>query len=153
MQIDFSKEEYHTLLGILEIANWVLSAHRTDEPEDRKEYRDLEQKIFDYAEAFGFGDLITYDKEYDRYFPTRKHDDNSSVRPFIDEYEDETFWEELVERFADRDMLREIGEMKLLSMNQEERFKAHLDFEEKYQEEFEEHGIERLEIKGKSLDY
>jgi len=30
MKIDFSKEEFHTLLGILEIADWVLFAHRSD---------------------------------------------------------------------------------------------------------------------------
>jgi len=152
MQIDFSKEEYSTFLEILEIANWVLFAHRTDEPEDRKRYQDFEQKIFSYAETLGFGDLIMYDEELDRYFPTREHDENSPARPFIDEFEDETFWGELIDRLSDRSMLREIGESKLLSMDQEERFKALLDFEEKYEGEFEEHGIERLEIQGESLD-
>ena len=146
MQIDFSKEEYGTFLEILEITNWILFAHRTDEPENRKRYRDFEQKIFSYAEAFGFGDLIMYDEEDDKYYPTREHDENSPARPFIDEYEDETFWEELMDRLSNRDMLREIGERKLLSMDQEERFKVYLDFEEKYEEEFEQYGIERLEI-------
>jgi hypothetical protein len=39
-------------------------------------------------------------------------------------------------------------EGKNISMTREQRFKAHFDFEERYQEEFEKHGIERLEIKG-----
>lgn len=148
MQIDFSKEEYRTFLEILEIADWILFAHRTDEPEDRKTYQDFEQKVFSYAEAFGFGDLIVYDEEMGKYFPTREHDENSPVRPFIDEFENETFWDELADRLADRDMLRELGESKLLSMTREQRFRTHLDFEERYHKEFEEHGIERLEIKG-----
>jgi hypothetical protein len=147
MQVDFSKEEYRTLLEILEIADWVLFAHRTDEPEDRKKYRNFEQKIFRFAEELGFGNLITYDEEMGKYFPTREHDENSPVRPFIEEFEEENFWDELVDRLADRDMLHVIGEKKLLSMTREQRFRAHFDFEERYQEEFEKHGIKRLEIK------
>ena len=68
-------------------------------------------------------------------------------RPFIDEFEDETFWTELTDRLADRDMLRILGDKKILKMTPEERFMTHHDFEEKYEEEFEEHGIERLEIR------
>jgi len=36
---------------------------------------------------------------------------------------------------------------KILEMTPEERCKVYYDFEEKYEEEFEEHGIERLEIR------
>lgn len=147
MQIDFSKEEYGTFLEILEIAHWVLFAHRTDEPEDRKRYQDFEQKIFSYADLMEFNHLIEYSEEYERYFPTREHDENSPARPFIDEFENETFWSELIERLAERDMLQTLDEDEILEMTTEERFKAHIDFEEKYEEEFEEHGIDRLEIK------
>ena len=147
MQIEFSKEEYRTFLEILEIADWVLFAHRTDEPEDRKQYRDFEQKMFSFAKELGFGNLVMYDDEMGKYFPTREHDENSPVRSFIEEFEEETFWDELVDRLADRDMLEELGEKKFLSMTREQRFMAHFDFEQKYQEEFEKHGIERLRIK------
>ena len=60
---------YSTFLEILEIAHWILFAHRTNEPEDRKRYQDFEQKVFSYAEALGFEDLITYDEEFEKYFP------------------------------------------------------------------------------------
>jgi hypothetical protein len=147
MQIGFSKGEYRTLLEIIEIADWVLFAHRTDEPENRKKYCNFTQKIFSFAEALGFGNLIMYDKEMKRYFPTREHDENSPVRPFIEEFEEATFWDELVDRLAERDMLHELGEKKLLSMTREQRFRAYFDFEERYQKEFEKHGIEMLEVR------
>ena len=147
MQIDFSKEEYSTFLEILEIAHWVLFAHRTDEPQDRKRHKDFEQKIYSYVEALGFGDLITYDEELESYFPTREHDENSPARTFIDEFENETFWSELIERLAEMEMLRTLGEKKVLKMTPEERFRANYDFEQKYEKEFEEHGIERLRIR------
>ena len=65
---------------------------------------------------------------------------------FIEEFENETFWSELIERLADRDMLQTFDEDEILEMTTEERFKAHFDFTEKYEGEFEEHGIDRLEI-------
>jgi len=148
MQIDFSKDEYRTFLGILEIADWILFAHQTDKPQDRKHYQDFEQKIFAYAEAFGASDLIVYDEKYKQYFPTREYDENSPVRPFIDEFENDCFWTELAERLSDRDMLRELGEKKIRRMTAQERFMTHQEFEQKYQEEFEKHGIDRLQIKG-----
>ena len=46
MQIELSKTEYQTLLGALEIVDWVLFAHRGDRPSDRKKYHDLEQKFY-----------------------------------------------------------------------------------------------------------
>ena len=147
MQIDFSKEEYSTFLEILEIAHWILCAHRTGEPEDRKRYQDFEQKIFSCAEALGVEDLIMYDEELERYFPTREHDENSPARTFIDEFENETFWSELIEKLAERDMHQKLDDKKILEMTPEERCKAYYDFEKKYEEEFEEHGIERLEIR------
>jgi hypothetical protein len=88
MQIELSTAEYCTLLGVLEIADWVLFAHCSGEPSDRKEYRDFEQKIFGYAEAFGFGNLIVYDQKQKEYFPTLERDENSPVRPFIVEFEE-----------------------------------------------------------------
>ena len=146
MQIELSEAEYRTLLGVLKIADWVLFAHRSDQPSDRKEYHDFEQKIFGYAEAFGFGNLIEYVEKHQEYFPTPEHEENSPVQPFIDEFENHTFWNELVDRLATRDVLRELGEEKVQAMDPRERFMTHQDYEQKYDEEFEEHGIERLAI-------
>jgi len=44
-------------------------------------------------------------------------------------------------------MLREIGEKKILRMTSKERFITNQDYEQKYQEEFEKHGLDRLQIR------
>jgi hypothetical protein len=147
MQIELSTEEYRTLLGVLEIADWVLFAHRSDRPNDRKEYHDFEQKVFGYAGAFGLDNLIEYVQKHQEYFPTQEYEENSPVQPFIDEFEDHVFWRELVDRLATRDMLRELGEKKVQAMAPKERFMALQDHERRYSEEFEGHGLERLGIK------
>ena len=147
MQIEFSKAEYQTLLGVLEIADWVLFAHHGDRPSDRQKYHDLEQKLFGYAEAFGFDDLIEYVEEHGEYFPTAEYEENSPVQSFINEFQDHNFWAELVDRLATRDMLRELGKPAVQAMDPGHRFMTHQEYESKYNEEFEEQGLERLEIK------
>ena len=147
MQIDFTKKEYRIFLDILEVADWMLFAHRIGKPKTLNKYSDFEQKIYSHAEAFGFGDLIGHNKDSDEYFPLLDCDEISPVRPFIDEFEDNTFWEELTGRLAGRDMLRKLGEREILKMTMEERITACEDFEDEYKEEFQKHGIERLQIK------
>lgn len=147
MQIELSQDEYRTLLGILEISNWILFGHHNQDPEDRKKFRDFEQKIFGYAKEMGFEDLIEYHEEYQEYLPTKQHDDNSEVMPFIDEYENDSFWEELKSRLSYRDTLRKYGQAKLDQMSNKDHFRAQSEFGEKYQAEFEHYGVTRLEIK------
>lgn len=122
MQVELSKAEYRTLLGVLEIADWVLFAHRSDKPRDRKEYHDLEQKIFAYADAFGFGHLIEYVEEHREYFPTAEYEENSPVRSFIDEFEAHNFWTELVDRLAMRDMFQDGFHMMTDRSHQDEKY-------------------------------
>jgi hypothetical protein len=146
MQIDLSKEDYRTLIEILDVANWVLFANMLEEPPGREKYREFAQKIYTHAEPFGCENLVGYDDLTDSYYSVREFDDSSPVRPFIDEFEDDTFWSELADRLADRDMRQEYSEETLAAMTPEQQFQAYTDFEEQYQDEFEDHGIERLEI-------
>ena len=130
MQIEFSKDEFRTFLDILEIADWVLNSHHTHTLDEYKKYSEFEQKIFSHAEKFGFDDLIEYAEEHQEYFPTRKHDDNSNVMPIIREYEEDSFWEEIAERMAKRDMFRGLGKEKIMAMTHEEQLMAFHDYHE-----------------------
>jgi len=146
MQIEFSKQEFRTFLEVLEIAEWVLNAHQTDSQDDREIYSDFEQKIFSHAKAFGFDDLIEYAEDDEKYYPTKKHDDNSNVMLFIEEFETDSFWENLIGRMVRRDLVRKFGKRKS-SMIDEKVFIAFQKLEEKYMDEFETHDLNRLEVK------
>ena len=61
MKMNFTKKDYLSLLEILQIADWVLHAQRTDEPEDRKKYREFEQRIFSLAKDYGCDHLVQFD--------------------------------------------------------------------------------------------
>ncbi len=108
---------------------------------------DLEQKFFSFAKEFGFGNSIIYDQKLKQFFPTRDYEENSQVLIYIDEFVDDSFWDELRSRLAKRDLIKQEGIDKVEKMNWEERFTREETISEKYFDEFEENGLENLEIK------
>lgn len=146
MRINITKQEYITLLEILEIADWVLHAHKTQETEDRQKYRDFEQKIFTLAKEFGCDRFILYDKKLKRFFPTQEFEEASPGMSFIEEFTNEAFWDELIDRLSNRDLVRELGENKYKSLDPMDRFLKVGHYEEKYGKEFEVNGLERIEL-------
>ena len=146
MKINITKKEYTVLLEILQMAVWVLQAHRSDEPEDRKKYMDFEQKILGFAKDYGCDHLVQFDRKLGKFFPTREFEDTSPGMDFIEESENESFWEELVDRLTTRDLFREMSEEEYGKLEILERFRRREPFEAKYWKEFETHGLERLEI-------
>ncbi len=151
MKIEFTQEEYKCLVDMLYVAEWVLNAHRVEDDPRTESYGKLEQKIYSYAKDMGFEDLIEYASDYGTYDPTRKYEDTCPLVEFIDEFENETFWEELVDRLANRDLIRQVGGVENLSkLSFEERIKKTLPLEQKYSSEFEERGLDGVSIVGNS---
>jgi hypothetical protein len=147
MKIEITKEEYRVLLDVFHIADWVLHSHKMEEGMETEKYRNLEQKFFSYAQKMGFADLVEYDPEMKEYFPTREYDENNDVMQAIVEYDNETFWEELTERLAMRDLIVQEGKEKVMAMDDDERLVKTEKLREKYGTEFEQHGISRISIK------
>ena len=146
MKIEISKGEYKTLLQIFELADWVLTAHKTEEDKRHKLFHKLEQKLFSLADGMGYGSLIEYSKELREYFPTRKYEDTCSVMEFIEEFEDDSFWDELIDRLAMRDTIREVGEVEFKALEISERITLVESHKDIYWDEFEAHGLSRMYI-------
>ena len=147
MEIDLSKDEYKSLIEMMYIADWVMNAHKTEKDPSIEQYAQLEQKIYSLADQMGHHNLIEYDEELAEYFPTSLLDEGPAMQ-YVDEYDNDTFWDELIERLIERDLFREVGEVKLRKMTIEERLRAEDPLREKYDTEFEENGIENIELRG-----
>jgi hypothetical protein len=74
------------------------------------------------------------------------------VEQYIDEYNSDVFWDELIHRLARRDLIREYGEENVINMSLEQLIEKEQQFIEKYDEEFAKNGIEYLEIKNHKGD-
>jgi hypothetical protein len=146
MKIDFNEKEYRLLLEVLEMAHWVMHAFKTDEPEETRPFRELEEKVYRLAQEFGCDHLVEYDASADRHFPTREFEDNSQAQAFMDDFSNDCFWDELIHNLVQRDLVRQVGEDRYFAMDPEERGLLEQPLLEHYHEEFRNHGLNRFDI-------
>ena len=149
MNIKLSNEEYKTLVDAFYIADWVLHAHISskERPPETKAFRKLEQKIYKLGDKFGSKDLFETIKNNDgtKYCPNRELEEKN--QEFIDEFNENSFWEELIDRLSDRDVLNSTTQKEREEMDIHKYWELKAPFEEKYDTEFNDCGIERLHIK------
>jgi hypothetical protein len=145
-KLSLTPADYLTLLTAMQLADWVLHAYKVDEPEETAAFRKLEQKVFALAESFDCGHLVEYAEDEQRYYPTIEFDETNPGMEFIEEFENETFWDELLERLVERDLIRQLGEESLRRLDFAAREAKAEPYVRLYIEEFATHGVDRLEI-------
>lgn len=138
MKIDFTKEQYQILMNLVYMGNWVVNSYETDCDDD---YDQLEKYVFSKAGEFSLEELA--DEEG---LPTRKFEEESEVFDFIDDYDEQSFWDELTQRLAYRDACKKYGEKTIMAMEPEERFPIIEELLEKYEEIFEKNGLEAVTL-------
>lgn len=143
MKIDCTKEEFRILLDLVYAGNILVNGMRSKE--DRiQDYTQVEQKIFAMAKDFGLEEFIRYDEEFEEYMPTDDYEENS-IDTYVDEYDTKVFWEELVMRLARRDALNYAGDIDQ-NITKAKLHEMQMQHEDKYEEEFEAHGLMRLKV-------
>jgi hypothetical protein len=145
MKIDFTKEQFRELLLVYLIGQYVKDA--VDELEDKYDYdksRELELYLLEQAQEIGLSELVEHfhgklipadvlSEDYDNY---------------VHEFEGDSFWHELSTQLGQRDFYREMTETdsKYIKDNNGWLPKRIHDYYERYENEFEKYGTERLEI-------
>jgi len=130
--------EYEQLLKTVYLGDWLLTSRQ---PEQDKDVEKLESKIFSYASSVGLGKYADYDRETEMFFPADALHEAPEINAAISDYDDETFWEELSDRLAERELAD-----KAAGLEGKERFAALWDAADRYEYEFEENGIENVFI-------
>lgn len=140
MKIDLTKEQYRNLIELLFLGNWLANASRTGAKGDEhlEKYEELEEHILSFAKQFNAEDVI---KHNGFYYTTMEFEE--SLMPIVEEYDENTFWEQLSLRLAKRDLLREIGPIRELK---DEHLERQYEIEEQYETEFEKNGLKNLVI-------
>ncbi|OIR06320.1 hypothetical protein GALL_115100 [mine drainage metagenome] len=147
MKVSFTTKEYARLLELVYLGLWVAGARPEDPASTPDRYADVAQKAYGMAEAMGCAELVDVDLE-GLYFPAEKLQ-NGAARDRLDRFMDDSFWEELASRLAERDLRqdREVSEETVpYSAEEEERLAK---MEDQYWREFEQAGVDHLHlIKG-----
>lgn len=141
MKINFTNKQYGNLLKLVYLGNWVANATRIDDQD--KQLDALEGYIFSFAKDFGLSEYADTD-DPEMTYPTRQFEERSGVQELIEEYDDDTFWEELPERLGERDLLEQHSTSELEQMDLNERIHKLYANIGKWMDEFETHGITRL---------
>lgn len=145
MNISLTKKEYRALIDMLYLADWMMNSHASDPEEYHREHQALRKKLLSYSKEMEADDIIEYVEDLNDYYETKDYDDQLHEM-FIDTYDDETFWDELLSRLAERDLLKTIGIEKYKSMEGIDRVIQVEELREIYAIEFENHGLEHVKV-------
>ena len=146
MKINFTKKEYQTLVEMLLVADWVITGHEEEEREETKPYKELRKKVLSYHKEMGMAKAFEYSPEHDEYFETAAYEVSGPHMRFIDEYDEQVFWEELATRLAERDFVAEEMLRAAGSRSEEERTARLLALTARYEGEFAENGLANVRL-------
>ena len=145
MKINFTKKQYENLLKLVYLGEWMANAHRVDDRIEK--YDELSSYIFSYAKEFGFGKYSDGEQVGDgKYYPTRFFEEETDVHVLHEEYDEETFWDELTERMGQRDFYHKYSKEEIKKMDREEYFTKLYECIDKWDEETSKNGLDRLGI-------
>ncbi len=145
MQINFTKEEYRSLLDMLHIADWVIHAHNKELESKDSVHQAVHMKLLSYYKEMESSDIVKYSEEDQEYFPSQAYEEKM-LTDFIFPYDNNVFWVELIDRLSTRDLIQEMGPDEYDALSPDERVDQVLQFVEEYENEFEEHGLQNIEI-------
>lgn len=142
MKLELTKEEFERLLQVVYAGNWLINGLREDPLDD---FLNVEQKVFELSREMNGGtELVKWDKKYQQYLPSAKLE--SMMEELIDDYDENLFWNELIQRMAARDILAEKGEDAVEAMDETEENELLHKYSEPYSNAFETHGIRDLKL-------
>lgn len=153
MHLRFTESELATLVEMVSLAANVASWNRKPSADaGLAAYEDLENKVLEKAKLAGQGETIEFDLEKQRHQVSLKAQESSFFQECYDEFRNESFWEELVIRLADRDLIREIGMEAWNNLSEEQKRARTQDVEKRYWAQFSTKGVEHLAVVFPSME-
>ncbi|MGE9271197.1 MAG: hypothetical protein ACQKBU_10375 [Verrucomicrobiales bacterium] len=147
VHIRFTEQELAVLIEMITLAAHVASWNQKPGSDAGvSAYESLENKILEKAKLAGFGDVIEWDQDKRRHQLKIDPEGKTFFQECYDEFRNESFWEELVIRIADRGLVREVGLSAWQAMKEEERRKRTAEVEKMLWKEFGTHSIDRLAV-------
>ncbi len=145
MHIRLTEQELSTLVEMLSLAVNVASWNQKESADAKlSEYEEFESKILEKAAHHGLGNLIEFDEESRRFRVKKELEEKMFYFECYEEFRNESFWDELCVRLADRDLMKSIGPEAWEALSEEERRARTVSWEKRYWQEFSKNGIDRV---------
>ncbi|HPW18855.1 MAG TPA: hypothetical protein PLP83_10825 [Candidatus Aminicenantes bacterium] len=144
MKIELTKQQLAVLVKLAYLGNRMANDWRTDDVIE--EYDEVESLVLEAALKHGLGDYVDFDEETKKAIPSGELEEKMAEA--VDFYADNSFWDQLIYRMADRDYARKFGQEALDALYAEEHGTERLrPFVDKYEKEFYDNGLDRVEIR------
>lgn len=145
MKISFSPKEYARLLELVHLGMQVVTAHQGFETPEARRYAEIERRVLDLATPFGCADLVDVGAD-GLPVPSAKLTEDERLRKIRGDYDNDTFWHELVNRLSDRDLAAQQTQQQIAGeggppLDAEARLR---ELEDAYWEEFQKNDLSRL---------
>ncbi|MBD3329167.1 hypothetical protein GF357_01595 [Candidatus Dojkabacteria bacterium] len=145
--IELTKKQFLALMKAVYIGNWIANAQTIPSDKKKNEYDKIEDLIFSFAGKFGYKRFVDHEeKDGDSFYPTRWFEEETDVHKKIQEYEDDSFWDELIDRMARLTMSQRYSKKELEEFTQDEFLEEFFQIQHAIAKEFEKFGISRLKI-------
>ena len=102
----FTPKEFARLLELVHLALRMVEGRQGEASPALQRYVELEQKLFEWATPLGCADLVDVG-DRGQLVPAEKLLGDERLAKLASDYDNDTFWHELVTRLADRDLATE----------------------------------------------
>ena len=153
MKINLTKKQYWNLIRATYMADWMANAICEADMKQDDGIKEIRDYVFSFAKEMGYEDYAEYDEKLGKYYATFDLDDEPATRKLIERYDEHSAWDEIVEWLGERDFFKKYTKDEIQKMNDDERFTKRIECEDKWGEEFEKYGIERLEVLKQAKDF
>lgn len=140
-KILLSDEQYKELVKVVFYGEWVLNATKLGEENMDKEAEDIRNYVFGQNDRFSLGDWFYQTNDG----PDLNEDITFDLLDKVFEYNEDSFWSDLVRKLAERDTLEEVLQSEG-SLSESEEEDILFKNEEKYEKAFQKHGIQGLRL-------
>ena len=144
MKLELDADEYLHLLYMTHFCDHMLHAYDEEGRPETETFARLFQKIRSHAAEADQGAMVERDAQTGEWFESAKFDGESPTAELIEEYNENTFWDEITARLGLRDADRAEGEERLRGMDLDQASQVIARHEERWAKEWEQHGLTRL---------
>ena len=147
MHLRLTEDELATLVEMVSLATEIANVNRSEGAKSNfSRFEDMENKVLESAKHAGFGAWIEKEPSRDKYRVTEEFQQRSFFQECIDEFRDASFWEELMYRLSERDLMRDMGEDEWKKLDPEQQMKLTEPLGKIYWEKFSKDGISSVHL-------
>lgn len=144
MDITLTPQQYESLLKLAYLGHWMANGVKTESEREEK-YEEIMQTLYAKAEGASCGNFVEYDKKEKKFLATKALDE--VVTAIREEYDNEIFWDELIEKLALRDLLSMQEGKHWYGGDTQEIANIRSGIIKKYVDEFEQNSVNNLVLK------